>query len=167
MAAEGGWLPAGFRAPSRAVVPPHGHLRFLRADDAAVDFAAIDSSRERLWATYGRVWGWPAPDYGLDDTRLSLARHEDASLRGAFFAYGLFDDAERALLATVYVDPPARVGGDADVNWWVAEGERAGAVRSTLDVYVPRWIRASWPFSAPRLIGVDLTWDEWLALPER
>ena len=42
------------------------------------------------------------------------------------------------------------VGGDA---------ERA------LDVLVPRWIAADWPFQQPRYLGRDITWGDWLALP--
>ncbi len=31
---------------------------------------------------------------------------------------------------------------------------------------MPAWIAAAWPFTAPRYIGRDLTWQEWLALPD-
>jgi hypothetical protein len=43
------------------------------------------------------------------------------------------------------------------------EGE---ADAHTLTTFVPEWLRAAWPFTAPRVIGHDLTWGEWLALPE-
>jgi hypothetical protein len=35
-----------------------------------------------------------------------------------------------------------------------------------LAVEVPRWMAMAWPFEEPRFIGVDLTWPEWLSLPE-
>jgi len=39
-------------------------------------------------------------------------------------------------------------------------------VDDALDQVVPRWLASSWPFTAVRYIGRDLTWDEWLALPD-
>lgn len=41
-----------------------------------------------------------------------------------------------------------------------ADTERA------LDVLVPKWIAADWPFVRPRCVGWDITWQEWLASPE-
>ena len=40
------------------------------------------------------------------------------------------------------------------------------AFPATLDELVPRWIAAEWPLERPRYVGRDLTWAEWLALPE-
>ena len=34
-----------------------------------------------------------------------------------------------------------------------------------LDLLVPRWIAADWPFRQARYLGHDVTWQEWLALP--
>jgi hypothetical protein len=39
------------------------------------------------------------------------------------------------------------------------EAERA------LDVLVPQWIAADWPFRQPRYLGRDIAWQDWLALP--
>jgi hypothetical protein len=160
------WLPPDFRVPDRVEVPRAGHLRFLRAADAVIDYAAIDRSRADLWATYQEVWGWPNAAYSLADTRGSLARHEAASLRGDFFAYGLFDADETRILGTVYIDPASRAGADADINWWVTSGPGASSTTSALEGFLPGWVGGHWPFSAPRLIGRDLSWQEWLSLPQ-
>jgi hypothetical protein len=42
------------------------------------------------------------------------------------------------------------VGGDLDTN---------------LSAFVPDWLASAWTFVAPRFIGRDLSWPEWLALP--
>jgi hypothetical protein len=39
-------------------------------------------------------------------------------------------------------------------------------LEAALDALVPRWIVESWPFARPRFVGRDLSWDEWLALPD-
>ncbi|WP_320773518.1 hypothetical protein [Streptomyces sp. CRN 30] len=49
---------------------------------------------------------------------------------------------------------------------WVVDDEVGGALERALDVFVPRWIAEDWPFERPRFVGRDLTWDEWLALPD-
>jgi hypothetical protein len=46
--------------------------------------------------------------------------------------------------------------------------ERAGTdLQRALDALVPQWIAAAWPFTRPRYIGRDLSWADWLALPDR
>lgn len=42
-----------------------------------------------------------------------------------------------------------------------------GPIEDVLDDLVPRWIAADWPLSRPRYLGRDLTWEAWMALPER
>jgi hypothetical protein len=44
---------------------------------------------------------------------------------------------------------------------------RAGTdLQRSLDALVPQWIAAAWPFTRPRYIGRDLSWADWLALPD-
>jgi len=35
-----------------------------------------------------------------------------------------------------------------------------------VNALVPRWIADAWPFTRPRLVGRDLSWADWLALPD-
>ncbi len=39
-------------------------------------------------------------------------------------------------------------------------------LEEAINVLVPQWIGEAWPFKKPRYIGRDLTWKEWLALPD-
>jgi hypothetical protein len=91
---------------------------------------------------------------GIDDLEQDLAdleRHEAEMAAGRSFNYALFDAAETALLGCVYIDPPDRVGTSL---------ERA------LDQLVPEWITTAGPFRQPRYLGHDISWAEWLALPD-
>jgi hypothetical protein len=40
-----------------------------------------------------------------------------------------------------------------------------GEAERALDVQVPQWIAADWPFRQPRYLGRGITWQDWLALP--
>lgn len=40
------------------------------------------------------------------------------------------------------------------------------SVETALDELVPEWIASDWPPTEPRYVGRDLTWDQWLAIPE-
>jgi hypothetical protein len=66
----------------------------------------------------------------------------------------------------IYIDPPERVEAYADLSWWVVDDELGGALDAALAEFVPRWIDDAWPFVQPRLVGHDLSWAEWPALPE-
>jgi len=161
------WLPEDFVHPVRADLPTGHHLRPMGAADTGIDFPAVMGSRERLWAIYGPAWGWPPATMTPEQDREDLAHHERDIAAHASFLYGLFAEDEAELLGCVYVDPPEKAGGaDAEVSWWVVDALVGSAVERALDAFVPRWLAARWPLRAPRFVGRDLTWAEWLALPD-
>lgn len=161
------WLPNTFVAPRHVVLDSSElHLRPIHPDDTDIDMIAVMGSRDRLWSIYGEVWGWPPADMTAEADRADLARHADEMTRNQSFNYSLFDTSETALLGCVYIDPPERVGADAEISWWVIDEHVDGPVERALDEFVPNWIATDWPFEAPRFIGRDLTWTEWLSLEE-
>jgi len=160
------WLPAGFEHPERVELPTGHHLRPIRETDTDIDYPAVMGSRDRLWATFGPAWGWPPATMTYEQDRADLARHEREAREHKSFNYAMFDADESQLLGCIYTDPPERVGSDADISWWVVDDELGGALDLVLAELVPRWINDAWPFVRPRLVGLDLSWAEWLSLPE-
>jgi hypothetical protein len=163
---EAPWLPVDFVHPKRVPLMSGYHLRPIEATDVDLDYPAVMGSRERLWSIFGQVWGWPPASMTYEQDREDLVRHEDEMATNRSFNYALFDTEETSLLGCVYVDPPERTGADADVSWWVVDPLVASPVSEALDAFVPRWIDDRWPFERPRYPGRDLTWEDWLALPE-
>jgi hypothetical protein len=160
------WLPVGFVKPERVdLLDGRYHLRPIHPDDTELDMIAVMGSRERLWATFGPAWGWPPADMTAEEDRRDLARHADEMTRNESFNYALFDRDETALLGCVYIDPPQRIGSDAEISWWVVDDLVGSDVEAALDDTVPRWIERSWPFSEPRYIGRSISWTDWLELP--
>lgn len=161
------WLPHNFEAPHKVDLPGgNHHLRPIHPDDTPLDMIAVMGSRERLWSIYGAAWGWPPASMTAEADREDLARHADEMKRNESFNYALFDTAESALLGCVYIDPPERLGADAEISWWVVDDLVDHPIDAELDRFVPHWIATIWPFTAPRYVGRDLTWHEWLELPE-
>jgi RimJ/RimL family protein N-acetyltransferase len=160
------WLPAGFEHPERVELASGHHLRPIREDDVAIDYPAVMGSRERLWEIFGEPWGWPPETMTYEQDQADLARHEREIRDHESFNYAVLDAEESRLLGCVYIDPAERAGADADICWWVVDEEVGLALDAALSVFVARWLADAWPFSAPRFIGRDLSWDQWLALPE-
>lgn len=160
------WLPAGWEHPTRVDLPTGHHLRPIRESDVDLDMPAVMGSRERLWSIYGLAWGWPPAGMTREQDRVDLARHEAEIEAHESFNYALFDADETALLGCVYVDPPEKPGADAEISWWVVDTLVGTEVEAALDALVPQWIATAWPLQQPRYVGRDLTWSEWLALPE-
>jgi hypothetical protein len=127
---------------------------------------AVMGSQERLWSIYGEAWGWPPSTMTAQQDREDLARHEAEIERHESFNYALFDTAETQLLGCVYVDPPEKAGADAEISWWVVDHLVDTSIEKALDDLVPRWIATEWPFTHPRYVGRDLTWHEWMNLPD-
>lgn len=161
------WLPEGFVAPKYVEVADTGfHLRQISPDDAKLDMIAVMGSQQRLWSIYGEAWGWPPATMTAEQDRADLQRHADEMVRNESFNYALFDSGETVLVGCTYIDPPERVGADADISWWVIDEYVGAPLEHILGQFIPRWINTTWPFARPRYPGVDLSWEEWLALPE-
>ena len=160
------WLPGGFVAPPRRVIGPDHHLRQIREADVGIDYPAVMGSRDRLWTIFGPAWGWPRDTLTYEEDAADLARHEREMAENRSFNYALMDSRETALYGCVYIDPPERVGADADISWWVVDEALHSPLASLLDEAVPQWIAGSWPFRSPRFIGLDLSWEDWMGLPE-
>jgi RimJ/RimL family protein N-acetyltransferase len=160
------WLPADFVHPLRVDVDAEHHLRPIRATDVDLDMVAVMGSQARLWSIFGPAWQWPPPSMTREQDRADLTRHEAEIQAHESFNYALFDAAESALLGCVYIDPPEKSGADAEISWWVVDELVGRASEAALDELVPRWIATNWPFESPRHIGRDLTWAEWLELPD-
>ena len=152
--------------PRVSDLPTGHHLRPIRADDVDLDMQAVMGSRDRLWSIYGEAWGWPPADMTVEQDREDLAHHEDEIARHESFNYALFDTGETELLGCVYIDPPEKPGADAEISWWVVDSLVGGPVEAALDELVPRWIAEDWPLTAPRYVGRDISWADWMALPD-
>jgi hypothetical protein len=160
------WLPDDWQHPQRVELGTGHHLRPIRASDVDLDMPAVMGSQERLWSIYGQAWGWPPASMTAEEDRVDLARHEAEIEAHESFNYALFDAAETQLLGCVYIDPPEKVGADAEISWWVVDPLVGTPVEAALDELVPKWIARDWPLTRPRYVGRDLSWQEWLDLPE-
>lgn len=161
------WLPQDFSHPLHVPLPGGGfHLRPIAGADTDLDYPAVMGSRDRLWSIYGEAWGWPSAEMTYEEDRADLVRHANEMETHESFNYALFDDAGTALLGCVYIDPPRKAGGDAEISWWVVDDRVGTELERALDALVPEWIAAAWPFERPCYVGRDLTWHEWLALPD-
>lgn len=160
------WLPSGWAHPTRVELPTGHHLRPIRASDVDLDMVAVMGSQPRLWSIFGEAWGWPPATMTAEQDREDLARHEAEIERHRSFNYALFDTGETELLGCVYIDPPAKVGADAEVSWWVVDLLVGGPVEAAMAELVPRWLEQDWPFKRVRHIGSGLTWAQWAELPD-
>jgi hypothetical protein len=160
------WLPPDFVVPARADVADGYHLRPIAAADIDLDYPAVMGSREQLWSIFGEAWGWPPARLTYQQDLDELARHEAEIAARESFNYALLDHGETALFGCVYIDPPEKPGADAEISWWTVDGQAGAELRVVLDGLVPEWVASSWPFERPRYIGRDISWSDWLALPD-
>lgn len=161
------WLPDDFVHPLRVPVGDGGHfLRPIHPDDTELDMIAVMGSRDRLWSIYGEAWGWPPATMTAEQDREDLARHAEEIDAHQSFNYALFDRDESALLGCVYIDPPAKPGADAEISWWIVDPLVGSDLAAALDDHVPAWIERDWPLRAPRYVGRDITWRDWIDLPD-
>jgi hypothetical protein len=160
------WLPDGWTHPLRLDVPPGCHLRPIGEADLDLDYPAVVGSQVRLFGIFGPAWGWPPADITREQDRADLARHEREIEAHESFNYALFDSHETVLLGCVYIDPPFKIGADADVCWWVVDELVGSPLEAALETLVPSWIATAWPFEIVRYPGRDLSWEAWLGLPD-
>jgi hypothetical protein len=100
-----------------------------------------------------------------EQDRDDLQHHWDEMQSHESFNYALLDADETELVGCVYIDPTDKAGADADISWWVRDEYVGSPVERALDQFVPAWISDRWPFRRPRYLGVDISWESWLAIP--
>lgn len=127
---------------------------------------AVMGSQARLWSIFGEAWGWPPTTLTAEQDGDDLARHAAEMIANDSFNYASFDERETVLLGCVYIDPPEKHGADAELCWWVIDDLVGTGLEAALDQFVPAWIDDDRPFEEPRFIGRDLSWREWLDLPD-
>jgi hypothetical protein len=145
------WLADDFAHPARLELPTGHHLRPIRESDVDIDYPAVMGSRERLWAKYGVMWGWPPDGMTYEFDRQDLARHQAEIAAHVSFNYAVLDHHETELLGCVYIDPPeghAPAGSDALVSWWVVDRHAGGELEQALDELIPGWLTGRWGFRA-------------------
>jgi hypothetical protein len=162
------WLPAWFSHPTRLELDSGHHLRPLRAVDVELDLPAVRGSRDTLWARFGPAWGWPPVDLSPASDLADLERQEREMGEHVSFTYGALDEGERELVGCVYLDRPRGGSGEADVDvsWWVVDRLTGGALDAELPGALRVWLSRDWPFTRPRLVGVDVSWGDWARLPD-
>jgi hypothetical protein len=160
------WLPEDFPFPRRVDLPTGHHLRPIREADVDIDFPAVMGSQARLWTIFGEAWGWPPTTMTHEADRVDLARHEQEIEARESFNFAVLDAAESAILGCIYIDPPAKVGADAEVCWWVVDDLVGSDLDHELERFVPAWLASDWPFADVCFIGRDVSWADWLARPD-
>jgi hypothetical protein len=160
------WLPVDFPFPRLVELSTGHHLRPIREADVDIDYPAVMGSQARLWSMFGEAWGWPPTSMTHEQDRVDLARHEREIEARESFNFAVLDPDETTVLGCIYLDPPAKVGADAEVCWWVVDDQVGSELERVLDEFVPTWLATAWPFTDVRYIGRDVSWAEWLALPD-
>ena len=161
------WLPTEFEPPDRVDLTGSAHhLRPISPDDTELDMVAVMGSQARLWSIFGEAWGWPPITLTSEQDRDDLARHAAEMVTKESFNYALFDEGETVLLGCVYIDLPEKRGADAEICWWVVDELVGSNIEADLETVVPAWIASEWPFVQPRFVGRDLSWRDWLDLPD-
>ncbi|WP_432561170.1 N-acetyltransferase [Kineococcus sp. SYSU DK003] len=164
-----GWLPSWFVHPTHLELDCGFHLRPLRAVDLDLDLPAVLGSRASLHARFGAAWGWPPADLDAAADLRDLQRQEREMAEQVSFSYGVLDEAEDALAGCVYLDPPrggAGPGADVDVSWWTVDAHAGSALEAELPGALRDWLARDWPFTRPRFVGVDLSYEDWSRLAE-
>jgi hypothetical protein len=145
------WLAESFVHPERVALPTGHHLRPIRESDTDIDYPAVMGSRERLWARYGQVFGWPPATMSYEADKQDLARHEAEIAAHESFNYAVLDEAETELLGCIYIDPPddtSPPGTEAVASWWVIDQAVGSDLEQALDDFVPRWLTNTWGFDS-------------------
>jgi hypothetical protein len=155
------FLDPDLATPMRLELPTGHHLRRIGADDLDLDYPAVMRSQPRLWRLFGASWGWPPADMTREQDREDLARHADEMTRNESFNFAILDPDETCLRGCVYIDPPEEDGYDAEVLWWVVDDEVGGELDRCLLEAVSTWLATDWPLERPRIVGRDISWDDW------
>lgn len=160
------FLPDDFEVPT-LLETETSRIRPLTIHDVAKDYDAVMANREHLWDLFGEAWGWPPEDLTLEQDLIDLGWHQKEGQIRSSFVYAAMSLDERRVLGCVYIDPPEKVGFDAEVYYWTRIDVSDTDLEGNLSEVVRSWISSEWPFGKVAYPGRDMTWEEYDALPDR
>ena len=126
-------------------------LRPLTIHHVVKDYDAVMTSRDHLWRRFGEVWGWPAADLTLEQDLIDLAWHQKEFQTQSSFAYSVLNLEESQVLGCVYVYPSKLHELDAEIWFWIRQGELVNNLEQELYCFITSWLNISWPFNAVML----------------
>ncbi len=141
-------------------------LRMLTVNDVVKDFDAVITSDEHLKGIFPPPSIWP-DGLTLEQDLIDLGWHQKEFQRRTSFAYTMMSLDESRCLGCVYFYPSERQGYDAYALLWVRQSELASGLEERLLAAVRQWLGDTWPFESVAFPGRDLSWEAWLAMPER
>lgn len=159
------FLPADFTVPV-LLETERVRIRPITVHDVVKDYDAVMTSVEHLQASFP-LWGWPPADLSLEQDLIDLGWHQKEFQLRSSFDYAVMSLDETRLLGCVYIDPPEKVGYQADVSFWVRADELDKGLDPHLEQTVRQWISDTWPFEQVSYPGRDMSWDDWDKLPDR
>lgn len=143
------------------------NIRPITIDDAVKDYDAVMTSIDRLRDVYYRAPGWPSDDLSLMQNLIDLAwHHKERQLRNSFCYIAVTPD-DKVELACIYIDPPVKVGFDAEIQMWVRSSEAHTGLDERVYQTVREWIARVWPWKKVAYPGREYTREEWDAMPNR
>ncbi len=157
-------VPAEFEMP-QTLETKRLRLRPLCASDAVKDYDAVMTSAERLKTVFEPGGHWP-DGLTLEQNLKELAWHEIEFQKCKSFAYTAVSLDESQVLGCLYLYPTGKAGHDVEVSLWVRASEAETGLDAHLYETVRRWIAEAWPFASPAYPVREITWADWVALPE-
>ncbi|MFC4910766.1 GNAT family N-acetyltransferase [Actinomadura gamaensis] len=150
------FLPEDFVVPT--LVAGQGfRIRPITVHDAVRDYAAVMDSLPELRERFHAEWGWPEPDFTVEQALVDVAwMQKEGQLRRQFTYVVTTPDEERQLgrIHVFPAEPDAADGAQAVLSFWVrSNGDRPGLGKELAD-FVRHWL-GSWPFVAVRVLDPD------------
>lgn len=147
-------VPTGFETERFRVRP-------LTLDDAAIDYEAVTTSRERIGDTFGPDHEWPPADLTLEQNRVDVAWHQKEHQRRDAFTYAVLTPDESVELGCLYVQPTVVPDVEAAVYYWTATASVERGLAASIATELRAWLAESWPLDSLAYPGRDESWAAW------
>jgi SAM-dependent methyltransferase len=97
--------------------------RQLLATDNELDYTAWHNSIKHLTGVFGPSSTWPPEEMTLEENAIDLAWHQREHETNSSYAFTVKSPDNTRLLGCVYINPPRKLGFDAEVFYWVTKDD--------------------------------------------
>jgi hypothetical protein len=140
-------------------------IRPLHIGDFLIDYDAVMTSIPTIRDSYWRAPGWPQDDLTLFQNTIDLGWHTKERQFRTSFAYIPVSPDGQVELGCIYLDPSAKEGFDANLQFWVRHSESETGLDQRLERTIRDWLDRDWPFKRVAYPGRDISREEWDARP--